>query len=64
MVDIKATTRKTRQGYYQPVLIVDNKVKHTPADMAEPSLDRRTAQKYANAWRNESIQCGYITHIG
>ena len=64
MINIQAKTRKTKQGYFQPVLIVDNKIKHTPRDMSEPSLDRRTAQKYANAWRNESILCGYVTDIG
>jgi len=60
---LQAKTRKTKQGYFQPVLIVDGKIKHTPPDMAYPSLDRKTAQKHAESWERESIECGYITQI-
>lgn len=63
-MNIVAKTRKTKDGYFQPVLVIDGKVKHTPKDMSEPSIDRKTAQKYADIWRNESMECGYVTFIG
>jgi len=63
-MNIQCKTRKTKDGYYQPVLIVDSKIRHTPKDWAEPSLDKKTALKHAEFWRNESLQCGYIINIG
>ena len=58
---IKATTRKTKQGYFQPVLIVEEtKQRYTPRDMSFPSIDRKTAQKDANAFRIEALQIGKI----
>jgi hypothetical protein len=61
---ITVSTRKTKDGYFQPVLTIDGIAKHTPKDWSEPSLDRATALKYGHAWKNESLACGYITNIG
>ncbi len=60
---IEAKTRKTKDGYFQPVLIIDGKIKHSPKDWNCPHIDKKTAQKYAEIWRNESLACGYVTTI-
>ena len=60
--DVKASTRKTKDGYYQPVLIVEGTVKHSPKQ--HPCLTRETAQRQAEHWRKESLLCGYVTYIG
>ena len=63
LFNIQAKTRKTKDGYYQPVLIIDGKIRHTPDDWQYPSIDKKTAQKQAEWWKYESTQCGYVTMI-
>lgn len=61
---LRATTRKTPQGYFQPVLVVlETGQRHSPADMNCPLLDRQTAQKYADLWRADSLAAGRITDV-
>lgn len=61
---ITTSTRKTKDGYFQPVLIVEQtKQKYTPDDMNCPCLDRKTALKQAEQWRLECYQVNYITRI-
>lgn len=61
---ITATTRKTKAGYYQPVLIVnETKQRYTPPDNTCPCLDRATALKQAQSFANEAREIGYIPHM-
>lgn len=63
-MNIKAITRKTKDGYFQPVLIVEETgQRYTPSDWADPSLDRKTAQKYADIFKNEALRNGYIPNM-
>lgn len=60
---IRATTRKTKDGFFQPVLtVIDGNYKksYTFKDNQYPSIDRKTAQKYADIFRNESLASGCV----
>lgn len=65
-MNITATTRKTQvQGldcYLPAVTVKDGDYKHTFISHGDPLVTRKTALKYANIWRNESIKTGYVTH--
>ena len=62
-MQIEISTRKTKQGYYQPILICDGQ-KYTPNDWSEPSITRKHALNHAEWWKLESKQVGYILNLG
>jgi len=66
-MSITATTRKTNvQGTvcYLPALTVkDSDYQNTFVSRGDPLVTRGSALKYANIWRNESIDAGYVTYF-
>ena len=61
---IRATTRKTKHGHFQPVLIVvETGQRYTPGDWSEPSLDRKTAKKYADLFKMNAMETGTIPQM-
>ena len=64
---ITATYKTTRvQGTtcYLPALkVTDSDYHHTYVSYGDPLVSKSDALKYANIWRNESMQTGYITYF-
>jgi hypothetical protein len=60
-IKVKAATRKTKDGYFQPVLIVtETGQRFTPGDWSCPCIDRATAKKQAEWFCHEATQTGSI----
>lgn len=62
MDKIKAKIVK-RQGGYKPQLLVcyDGNRKHTYTHECPPFVYQEDAQKFAEKWREETIEVGYVT---
>ena len=57
---IKASVKKIGDYYKAVVTVIDGTYKKSYYSV-DMFLDRKTALKHAEAWRNESQQVGYIT---
>ena len=65
-MNITATVRKTNiQGttcYYPALKVTDSEYQNTFVSYGDPLVTKASALKYANIWRSESLQSGYITN--
>lgn len=57
---IEASAKKTLGLYKAVVTVIDSEYRKSYSSV-DMFINRKTALKHAEAWRNESLELGYVT---